>query len=272
MTHTTRVITVDGQDWNVLTSGPEKASRTLMICNGIGACVETLEPLLEHFPDTRVIGFDVPGVGDSPSPLVPYRLSNMTQMLDQILAELEIERVDVMGVSWGGALAQQFARDFPERCETLILAATTAGFVMVPGNISVLSKMATPRRYLDPEYMMRVGAELYGGELAFNKELLQEHTSAMKGGNMFGYFYQLMAVAGWTSYFWLPKLEMPTLVLAGEDDPIVPPVNGKILAKRLPNSTLVTIPCGHMFILTKPEVVAQAVRDFLQSDFIRETA
>lgn len=147
----TQIITVMGQDWNVAVLGPKDADRTLLLCNGIGASVETIGPFVDHFKRTRLIAFDVPGVGRSPTPFSPYRFTNLTRMLNRILDELGVGKVDVFGVSWGGALAQQFAHDFQDRCHTLTLAATAAGIVMVPGNISVLSEMATPRRYTDPE-------------------------------------------------------------------------------------------------------------------------
>ena len=70
-------------------------------------------------------------------------------MLDQ----LGHEQVDVLGVSWGGALAQQFAFQQARRCRRLVLAATSPGSLMVPGKLTVLLKMATPRRYKDPDYM-----------------------------------------------------------------------------------------------------------------------
>lgn len=266
MQQETQIISVGGQRWNVAVAGAEDADRTLLICNGIGASVETLGPFAAHFKRTRLIGFDVPGVGGSPTPALPYRMTNLTRMIDQILDRLGADRVDVFGVSWGGALAQQFVRDHPARSRSLTLAATTAGFVMVPGSISVLRKMATPRRYADPDYMMQVGAEIYGGELAFNRELLRDHALAMKGGSTRGYLYQLLAISGWTSYFWLPQLKLPALVLAGQDDPIVPPLNGRILARRLPNATLEEVACGHMFVLTQAEAIADRVEDFLHED------
>ncbi len=263
-----RIVTTRGQDWNVSILGPQDAERTLLLCNGIGASVETIGPFAEHFERTRLIGFDVPGVGKSPTPWSPYRFSSLTRMLNGILDQLGVGKVDVFGVSWGGALAQQFAYDFQPRCRSLTLAATAAGMVMVPGNISVLSKMATPRRYRDPDYMMKVGAEIYGGEVAFNRELLKDHSMAMRAGDKRGYLYQLLAGAGWTSFLFLPRIKLQTLILMGEDDPLVPPVNGKILHRRLPNSTLEMVSCGHMFVLTQAENVADRVERFIHSEVV----
>jgi poly(3-hydroxyalkanoate) depolymerase len=216
-----------------------------------------------HFKRTRLIAFDVPGVGGSPTPWSPYRLSNLTRMLDRILDELGEDKVDVFGVSWGGALAQQFAYDFQGRCRSLTLAATSAGMIMVPGNLKVLSKMATPKRYQDPDHMMNIGADIYGGDVAFNPELLKAHARAMRAGDKKGYVYQMLAGIGWTSFFWLSQIKLPTLILMGEKDPIVPVVNGKILASRMPNARMETVPCGHMFVLTQAEDVADRIEAFI---------
>ena len=261
-----QIITVMGQDWNVAVVGPEDAEHTLLLCNGIGASLDTIGPFATHFKRTRLVAFDVPGVGRSPTPAMPYRFANLSRMLGRILDHLGIDEVDVFGVSWGGALAQQFAYDHQKRCRSLTLAATSAGMVMVPGNISVLSKMITPKRYTDPDYLFSIAAEIYGGEIAFNKELLKDHSMAMKAGDKRGYLYQLLAAWGWTSYLWLGQIKLPTLVLMGDHDPLVPPINGEILAKRLPNATLEQVDCGHMFVLTQAETIADRVEEFVHSE------
>jgi len=258
-----QTITVMGQDWNVAVMGPADADHTLLLCNGIGASIETTAPFVKHFKRTRLIAFDVPGVGGSPTPWSPYRLTNLTRMLNRVLDQLCVGKVDVFGVSWGGALAQQFAHDFQSRCTSLTLAATSAGMIMVPGNINVLRKMATPKRYQDPEHMMKIGAEIYGGGVAFDPELLKGHAAAMKAGDKKGYVYQMLAGVGWTSFFWLSQIRLPTLILMGERDPIVPVVNGKIMASRMPNARVETVACGHMFVLTQAESVADRVEAFI---------
>ena len=258
-----QIVSVMGQDWNVAVMGPEDAEQTLLLCNGIGASVETTAPLADHFKRTRLIAFDVPGVGRSPTPFSPYRLTNLTRMLDKILTELGVGKINVFGVSWGGALAQQFAHDFQPRCSSLTLAATSAGMVMVPGKLKVLSKLATSKRYRDPNHMMDIGAELYGGAVAHNEELLREHAMAMRAGDKRGYAYQLLAGVGWTSFFWLGQIKIPTFILMGEKDPIIPVVNGEILASRIPNSIFETVPCGHMFVLTQGADIAGRVEAFI---------
>jgi pimeloyl-ACP methyl ester carboxylesterase len=81
-----------------------------------------------------------------------------------------------------------------------------------------------------------------------------------------GYLYQLLAGVGWTSWLWLPRLRLPTLILMGDDDPIVPTINGRIIASRLPDARLEIVPCGHLFILTDPAGTAARIEDFIHGD------
>jgi poly(3-hydroxyoctanoate) depolymerase len=266
MTEDIRTIEIGGQLVRVALYGAEEARRTLLVFNGIGASLESVASFAERFADTRIVTFDVPGVGESPAPAIPYRFTWLTRLAARLLDALGIGRVDVFGVSWGGALAQQFARDFPKRTLTLTLAATSAGFVMIPGNLRVLMKMATPKRYTDPAHMLKIGPDIYGGQLRFNEELLREHAMVLRSSSQRGYLYQLLAGVGWTSWLWLPQLRLPALVLMGADDPIVPIVNGRILVNRLPDARLEVMDCGHLFILTDPAGTAAKIERFLRAE------
>ncbi|SAK61724.1 Poly(3-hydroxyalkanoate) depolymerase [Caballeronia hypogeia] len=144
-------VDLDGQLIRVGIRPANSALPPLLIFNGIGANLELLEPFVEALGDVEVIIFDVPGVGGSPTPRKPYRFSTLCVLTDRLLTEIGYNGpVDVLGVSWGGALAQQFARRYPKRCRRLVLAATTPGVIMFPARLSVLLKMLGPRRYRDP--------------------------------------------------------------------------------------------------------------------------
>jgi poly(3-hydroxyalkanoate) depolymerase len=179
----------------------------------------------------------------------------LSVLTDKLLSKLGYDGpVDVLGVSWGGALAQQFARRYPARCRRLVLAATTPGVIMVPARLSVLFKMIGPRRYRDPAF---------GGMYRRNPELLKEHTHHIQPPAGRGYVYQLLALCGWSSLPWLGRLRQHTLVMHGDDDPIVPLVNARILAARIRHSTLHIIEDGHLFLITQTSRMAHVVRDFL---------
>ena len=122
----------------------------ILFFNGIGANLELIAPLAAKMPERDFITFDMPGIGGSPEPSVPYRPWMMARIADKLLDRFHYDHVDVMGVSWGGAMAQQFAFQYKSRVNRLILAATSAGMLMVPGKLKSLSKMADPQRYIDP--------------------------------------------------------------------------------------------------------------------------
>jgi poly(3-hydroxyalkanoate) depolymerase len=242
----------------------------LLIFNGIGASLELVGPFAEamHQEGFPSVVFDIPGIGGSETPLLPYRLSRLARLAHHLLRDLGVHgTVDVLGVSWGGALAQQFVHQYPDGGRRLILAATSAGAVMVPGKLSVLSKMVSPRRYTDRNFLAAVGGELYGGRFRNEPHLVSEHARHMAPPTGRGYLWQMLAATGWTSVFWLRRIKQPTLVMMGLDDPIVPPVNGRILAGLIPNARLYTIDDGHLFLISRLADVVPVICDFLaQSD------
>lgn len=235
----------------------------LLLFNGIGGNIELVEPFAAMLPEFTLITFDVPGVGGSPLPSHPYRLPHVAQMARDILAQLGYDKADVLGVSWGGALAQEFTHSCSANCRRLVLAATASGMIMFPGQPQALLKMATPRRYFDKDYAKTIVSDIYGGAFRSNPEIAEEHFKHVRWQSRYGYFLQLFAAMGWTSVHWLHRITQPTLIMTGDDDPIVPPINGKMLQFFLPKSKLWTIDCGHLFLITRAQESAQAVREFL---------
>ena len=168
--------------------------------------------------------------------------------------------IDVMGASWGGMMAQQFAHQFPDRTRSLVLAATTAGVVMVPGKLAALKEMVRPRRHVDPSYMARHKNEIYGGRT----DGLAAFWAQTLPPTRLGYLFQLLAISGWTSAWFLRFLKARTLILAGAEDNLVPMANGKLLNKMIPDARLQVIDDGgHLFLLTHRDSLARDVERFL---------
>ncbi len=244
-----------------------RKSPPLLLFNGIGANSDLLMPLMQDLASIECITFDMPGIGQSEATWIPMRFSALSKLSAKILDHFDYGKVDALGVSWGGGLAQEFAKIYANRCRRLILAATSPGVVMVPSKPSVFIKLSTPKRYLDEEYLLEVAQDIYGGVLREHPEKIQEfaeHIKPAKSGR--GYMNQLAAIVGWTSIHWLHKLSQETLILAGTDDPLVPLANGKILAARIPNSQLVEINCGHLLLLTQRDVVVPKIQQFLLNE------
>ena len=147
----------------------------LLLCNGIGASLELFQPFVDALdPQRPVIRFDMPGIGGSPAPVVPYHLVTLPSLLTGLLDQLGYEQADVLGISWGGGLAQQFAASCPDRVRRLVLVATGPGALMVPGHPRVLLRMLTPRRHRDPGHAARIAGELYGGSVRDDPALARD--------------------------------------------------------------------------------------------------
>jgi poly(3-hydroxyoctanoate) depolymerase len=260
-----RFVDVDGVRLRTSVRG---SGSPLLLITGLGASLDLAEPFERELVKRgrQVVSFDAPGVGESTPYLLPRRMRGVARTVAKMAAALGYDRMDVLGVSLGGVVAQQLARQSPELVRRLILAATGPGLGGVPGSPRVLLALATPRRYYQPDYYRRIAARIYGGLARTNPDALLGGSVArfLEPPSLRGYLGQLYAITGWTSVPWLHKLPQPTLVVNGDDDPIVPLVNGRILAKRIRNARLhVVRGGGHLFLLERPAETADLVAEFL---------
>jgi poly(3-hydroxyalkanoate) depolymerase len=237
----------------------------LVLCNGIGASLEVFDPLVEQLdPDTPVVRFDVPGTGGSPDSPLPYGFPYLALVLGMLLRKVRIVgQVDVLGLSWGGALAQQFAFQNPRRCRRLILVSTGTGAIMVPGGPAILAKMVTPRRFLDHDYAASIAGAIYGGTVRDDPSTIKRlFDRQLMAGSRVGYLHQLLAGAVWTSLFALPLIRQQTLIVAGLDDPIIPVVNARIMGRLLPHATVHLHSGGHVDLITNAAELAPVIEQF----------
>jgi poly(3-hydroxyalkanoate) depolymerase len=248
--------------------GTDDSVTPLLLMNGIGASLEVLQPFVDALDRRRtVVRFDVPGVGGSPRPVVPYVLATFSPVIAGVLDRLGYgDQIDVLGLSWGGGLAQHFAVQHRRRCRKLVLVGTGTGTLMVPANPRVLAKMLTPRRHRDPEYARNIAGEIYGGTMRTHPERAARALhSASRLGPRRGYYYQLAASTGWSSLPFLKLIRQPTLVVAGDDDPIIPVVNARIMARLIPDARLHVYSGGHIALVTEAEDLAPVIEEFLDA-------
>ena len=189
----------------------------LLLINGLGSRAEMwgrAEEVLAR--GSRTIVFDSPGTGRSDLPLLPLSIPALARVVRDLLDSLGHERVDVLGYSFGGAIAQQLARDDPRRVRRLALVSTWCG---------------------------------WGGERGSAAAVARALRKLSDNGNPVGLSYQLWSLAAWTSLPWLGSFETPTLIVSGAADDLVPPANAVRLARRLPNSSLHLLPGGGHLIM-----------------------
>ena len=238
----------------------------LLLIHGLGGSLESWGPLLDHLPDRDVIMIDTPGMGQSELPRFPLRVRAIADRLAEVVRELGVETVDVLGYSHGGVVAQEFARRHPEMLRRLVLVATIGGFPWIPPRPPVQRALLSTRRYRS-----RAAAEhelpiLAGGRVARDPEVLrailedrESHPPSKRG-----YRYLQLGVLGWSSHHWLHRLTCPTLVIQGGGDPVVRPVNGWLLASRIRNARFELVSgAGHMALFDEPERIGRILYEFL---------
>jgi poly(3-hydroxyalkanoate) depolymerase len=240
----------------------------LLLCSGIGANLELMLPLARAIAGVPVVLFEPPGVGDSADGWFWPSCARYARMAVGVLDALGYRRAfSVGGVSWGGALAQQIGKDYPLRVRRMILMATSPGVTMVPGKARALLRMTTPHRYLSRSFMAANAAVLYGGEMRGHPDLARTFAQATRPPSLRSYMQQVLAMLQFSSLPWLHRVRCPTLVMSGDDDPLIRLINARALAALLPGSRLQVVRGGgHLFMAARVEDTARILSEFLAED------
>jgi 3-oxoadipate enol-lactonase len=214
----------------------------------------------------RVITFDNRGVGRSEVPPGPYAIATMAADAAAVLDAAGVNSAHLYGISMGGMIAQEFTLQYPARVKSLILGCTAAGgpaaLQPAPEVLQVLMRRGmTPEEALeaiDPFiYDPGTPREWLGQD---RKLRLEWYPTAD------GYISQLQGIMAWEAYSRLSQIAVPTLVIHGESDQLIPPGNAKLLADRIPNAKLVMIPhASHIFPTDQPKIADQALLGFLSA-------
>ena len=265
---TGRVLTCVRVDGHLVRVSIRGEGRPLLLIMGLGGNIEMWDPLERALTrrGVQTIAYDASGTGESPPRLIPQGMPGLARQAAHILDALGYPDADVLGVSFGGAVAQELTLANPHRVRRLVLASTMCGLGGVPGNPVALALLATPLRYWSPAFLRLTANVLYGPGTADDEGLLRNQTNARRARppTMWSYLGQLAAGIGWTSLPWLHRIRKPTLVLSGEADPIVPPINARILAGRIPHAELEIVPdAGHLLLMQHAEPVAERIATFL---------
>ncbi|WP_130901431.1 alpha/beta hydrolase [Pseudomonas sp. Sample_23] len=248
-----RMLTVKDLQVNVSIAGQ---GPPLLLLNGLGGLIKTFDALRNELGDYTTITLDVPSVGKSQMPRWPMRLPSHAGLIAEMLKQLGIDHVDVFGVSWGGALAQELALRHPTMVLRLILAATSAGPVLLVKPADILEFLRGSAGAKQPER---------DGSADSTQALLRFGVvKRMLTVRLRTYHHQLAALVGWTSLLRLFRLRSHTLILIGDRDTLVQPYNAHILKRSIPRSELRVLKGeGHFFVVTSARRTAALIRDFL---------
>lgn len=245
----------------------------LVMLMGTGSTMAEWDPALLRLlaPEHRLILFDYPGLGLSG----PWRGDSFDSLADttaDLMAAIDVPEADVLGWSMGGFVAQRLAIRHPEKVSGLILAGTNPG-----GDASVLGSPQAQATDSDPDPSERdILGELYPPDRqAEGRRFLRRLERASQSGEIPDDFEvpaattdaQVAAEDPWLrsdrNYRQLADVKAPTLALAGRRDPVVPPVNLRRIASRIPESELLVMPGAHAFLFQDRRRFAGAVGDFL---------
>jgi len=245
------------------------AGPTVLLINGLGAHTGMWEPLERTLAGFKVVEFDLPGTGRSDVPWKPVSVARLARLTASVMDEVGAGSAHVLGYSMGGIVAQQLCADTPERVKRLILVASSPGVGGLQGDFKAMLSIATPARYLSRRaYGLTIGS-LAGGRARYDAAWVDEHGALrLKYAPTWrGYFGQLISLVTWSGLPLLSRIEHPVLVVAGDDDPLTPVVNGMLLASMLPNGRLLVCAGeGHLMVMDADSAAQPAIHEFLSVD------
>ncbi len=239
----------------------------VLIC-GASVSVDMMYAFIPVYsPEYKLVIFDNRGAGQSDAPDIPYTTAMMANDLAGLLDTIEVDSAHIMGTSMGGMIAQELALRHPDRVKSLILACTYCG--------GPSSSIIT-----DPEMMQRM-ADLPPKEglmeimrLCISQKFLDENPGLLEqiAEQMMqhpisphGQMRQTEAEMGHNTYERLPEIKMPTMIIHGDDDRIIPVENANILASRIPGAELAILKnAGHMFFVEVEDESNRIMLDFLK--------
>ncbi len=233
-----------------------------------GAWWRTVEALC---PTLRVITFDHRGIGQSESLMPAFTTEAMADDAASILDELSLESAHVYGFSLGGMVAQQLALRHPRRVRSLILGATQAGGRhAVPADRDVLEFFRQrPNLGFEQAARASVAYNYAPGFREQHPDRIEEDIEWRLGQRFDAHAYraQLFAAALHNCYGRLDRIEVPTLVVHGTDDRVIPVDNAHLMAERLPNCRLTELEStGHLYVTEVPEIDDAIGRFFADRD------
>jgi 3-oxoadipate enol-lactonase len=240
----------------------------LLLIMGFTANATAWEALIPYLArQHRTIAFDNRGSGRSDQPEGAYTMAQLADDAVGLLDVLGIQRAHVHGVSMGGMIAQHVYLRHPDRVLSLILGCTTPGGPnSVQASPEVVQTLLASTQ-MTPEQAFEANLPiLYSDNFAAtHRQVLWERTQqyAHLRATPQGVQGQLQAILGHDTYDRLPEFRVPTLVLHGDDDQLVPTANGRILAERIPGAKLVLYPgARHGYFGEYLDAVARDILNF----------
>jgi pimeloyl-ACP methyl ester carboxylesterase len=222
-------------------------------------------PLATKF---KVVTFDPRGIGQSSYESEPLTMRLLADDTAALLHGLGIEQAHVLGVSFGGFVAQEFALAYPEATRTLSLCCTSFGG---PNHISpsmdILTAVLSTNGFNTDERIRRNLLPAFSPDFVRSHPDDVEEVIKLRMANPVveeAYRSQLKAGIGFDAESRVNAIKAPTLVFSGDADRIVPVQNSRNLAERIPGARLRLVEAGsHLFFIEQPDEFNRTVVEFL---------
>jgi len=242
----------------------------LVMIMGLSANIDWLDPRMiqELSKNFKIVMFDNRGAGRTDMSNREYTIKLFADDTAGLMDALGISRAHVFGVSMGGVIAQELVLNYPEKVEKLVLCSTNCGGTksVLPSQ-EILEMLMADRSALSPEEIARMAMPIILTEEFIKKNpdlvelIIQQVLRAPTSNEAFT--RQLNAIMNFNTYDRLLQIKAPTLVLHGKRDILIPPENGSILARAIPNAKLVYFKNSAHGILEEMEKVPPVLLDFL---------
>lgn len=217
----------------------------------------------------RTIAFDPRGIAQSDAPDAPVTIRMIADDVAALMKALNLESAHILGASFGGFVAQEFALQYPQMTRSLTLCCTSFGGPHhIPPSVETLQALASTKG-LNTEDRVRENLLL-----AFSPEFVEQNREEvekvikLRGQNFvpeYAYLHQLQAAMAFNTEERVSEIVAPTLILTGDADIIVPMENSINLAARIPDARLVVVKGGsHTFFIEQPLEFNRAVREFVK--------
>ena len=214
----------------------------------------------------RTVAFDNRGSGQSDVAAGPYSIALMAADAAAVLDAARVDSAHVFGVSMGGMIAQEFALERQKRVRSLILGCTAGGGPTAVRAADDAIQMLAARVRMTPDEALEAPVPFIY-DATTPRTRIDEDLSLRRPWlpRPEGYRAQLQGILAWESYSRISAIHVPTLVIHGESDRLVPPGNGKLIADRIPGAKLVIIPhASHLFLTDQTETTHRVVLEFLE--------
>lgn len=261
---------INGIDINYRIDGDESASETIVLINGLADDLESWGFQVPAFVEAgfRVLSFDNRGIGKSDRPAGPYSSKMLADDAKALVDHLGITNFHLMGVSMGGMISEEYAIAYPQDLKSVTFACTYGK--ADPFCQSMFAMWADLARAIDVPFVMR-DVMLWAFTGPFFEERpddAAEFAGAMAQLDMKvePYLAQLAVIQNHDALDRVGQIKVPTMVLAGEEDILIPVRLSKRLHAAIPGAKWATVPGGHACLWETPDPFNKTFIDFVRSN------